>query len=203
MEQRPANCPVAQVLELLLGAVSVKPGQFAAQRAANCTAVAMAALAGLVPLARRSRSEGGAADKVAVKVLQLASCMLEDQVSCTGDQVPPSAALATVPSLAPPPLASAMPLADPYYHFGRRGSDFNGLAVVGGLVVISLSLQWWPRARLPVIMEWAGVLCVLISLTKLRVICPPRALVYSIVGCMSWLGEHHSVHHPGPWAQAC
>lgn len=70
----------AQVLEVLLGAVSVRPGQFAAQRAANCTAVAMAALAGLVPLARRARSEGGAADKVAGKVLQLASCMLEDQV---------------------------------------------------------------------------------------------------------------------------
>lgn len=71
------------MLELLLGAVSVKPGQFAAQRAANCTAVAMAALAGLAPLVRRSRSEGGAADKVAGKVLQLASCMLEDQVRCT------------------------------------------------------------------------------------------------------------------------
>lgn len=70
----------AQVLEVLLGAVSVRPGQFAAQRAANCTAVAMAALAGLVPLAKRGRSEGGAADKVAGKVLQLASCMLEDQV---------------------------------------------------------------------------------------------------------------------------
>jgi hypothetical protein len=40
----------------------------------------MAALAGLVPLARRTRSEGGAGDKVASKVLQLASCMLEDQV---------------------------------------------------------------------------------------------------------------------------
>lgn len=65
---------------MLLGAVSIKPGQPPAQRAANCTAVAMAALAGLVPLARRSRSEGVASDKVAGKVLQLASCMLEDQV---------------------------------------------------------------------------------------------------------------------------
>jgi hypothetical protein len=70
----------AQVLEVLLGAVGMRPGQSASQRAANCTAVAMAALAGLVPLARRSRSEGGAGDKVAGKVLQLASCMLEDQV---------------------------------------------------------------------------------------------------------------------------
>jgi hypothetical protein len=58
----------------------MKPGLSQAQRAANCTAVAMAALAGLVPLARRTRSEGGAGDKVASKVLQLASCMLEDQV---------------------------------------------------------------------------------------------------------------------------
>lgn len=68
------------MLEVLLGAVSMKPGLSQAQRAANCTAVAMAALAGLVPLARRTRSEGGAGDKVASKVLQLASCMLEDQV---------------------------------------------------------------------------------------------------------------------------
>lgn len=74
----------AQVLEVLLGGVSVRPGQSAAQRAANCTAVAMAALAGLVPLAKRGRTEGGAADKLAGKVLQLASCMLEDQVSQAG-----------------------------------------------------------------------------------------------------------------------
>jgi hypothetical protein len=72
------------VLEVLLGAVGLRPGQPASQRAANCTAVAMASLAGLVPLARRSRSDGGAGDKVAGKVLQLASCMLEDQVGlCT------------------------------------------------------------------------------------------------------------------------
>lgn len=70
----------AQVLEVLLGAVGMRPGLSQVQRAANCTAVAMAALAGLVPLVRRTRSEGGAGDKVASKVLQLASCMLEDQV---------------------------------------------------------------------------------------------------------------------------
>lgn len=76
-----------QVLEVLLGAVSVQAGQSVSQRAANCTAVAMAALAGLGPLVRRSRTEGAgsagagqAGDKVASKVLQLASCMLEDQV---------------------------------------------------------------------------------------------------------------------------
>lgn len=77
-----------QVLEVLLSAVSVKPGQPPAQRAANCTAVAMAALAGLSPLVRRSRSEGGLGDKIASKVLQLASCMLEGQVSgCRGCRV--------------------------------------------------------------------------------------------------------------------
>jgi hypothetical protein len=70
-----------QVLEVLLAAVGLKSGQPEAQRAANSTAVAMAALAGLGPLVRRSRSEGGAAgDQVAGKVLQLASCMLEGQV---------------------------------------------------------------------------------------------------------------------------
>ena len=51
------------------------------QRAANCTAVALAGLAGLAPLAKRMRTESGA-DKLAERVLQLASCMLEDQV-CT------------------------------------------------------------------------------------------------------------------------
>lgn len=51
----------------------------AKQRAANCTAVALAGLAGLAPLAKRVRGDG--ADKLAEKVLHLASCMLEDQVS--------------------------------------------------------------------------------------------------------------------------
>jgi hypothetical protein len=74
-----------QVLEVLLAAVGVRSGQPEAQRAANSTAVAMSALAGLGPLVRRSRSEGGGGDQVAGKVLQLASCMLEGQVgSCLG-----------------------------------------------------------------------------------------------------------------------
>lgn len=34
-----------------------------------------------VPGEAKTRSEGGAGDKVASKVFQLASCMLEDQVS--------------------------------------------------------------------------------------------------------------------------
>jgi hypothetical protein len=69
-----------QVLEVLLAAVGLRPGQPEAQRAANSTAVAMATLAGLGPVVHRSRSEGGAGDQVAGKVLQLASCMLEGQV---------------------------------------------------------------------------------------------------------------------------
>ncbi|KAF8072444.1 hypothetical protein HT031_000103 [Scenedesmus sp. PABB004] len=80
-----------QVLEVMLGAVSLKAfaplaaaaGRAAAarQRAANCTAVALAGLAGLGPLAKRAlRGEGGS-DKVAEKALQLASCLLEEQVA--------------------------------------------------------------------------------------------------------------------------
>lgn len=82
----PAAAAVVQVLEVLLSAVSMRARQSPAQRAANCTAVAMATLAGLAPLARRSRMEGASVvgDKVAGKVLQLASCMLEDQVSKGG-----------------------------------------------------------------------------------------------------------------------
>lgn len=51
------------------------------QRAANCTAVALAGLAGLSSLAKRVRGDASGNDKLAEKVLQLASCMLEDQVS--------------------------------------------------------------------------------------------------------------------------
>jgi hypothetical protein len=86
---------LAQVLEVMLGAVSIRPGLGPAQRAANCTAVAMAALAGLGPLARHGRSSSGGggggsssdaagADKLAGKVLQLASCLLEEQVRWVG-----------------------------------------------------------------------------------------------------------------------
>lgn len=50
------------------------------QRAANCTAVAVACLAGLGSVAKRARGDAGA-DKLAERILQLASCMLEDQVS--------------------------------------------------------------------------------------------------------------------------
>jgi hypothetical protein len=61
----------------------VRPGLPPAQRTASSTAVAMAALAGLGPLARRSsRGEAVAGgDKLAARVLQLASYLLEDQVS--------------------------------------------------------------------------------------------------------------------------
>jgi hypothetical protein len=72
----------------MLNAVNVKSfaslaassGRAAAarQRTANCTAVALAGLAGLSPLAKRVRGDGS--DKLAEKVLHLASCMLEDQV---------------------------------------------------------------------------------------------------------------------------
>jgi hypothetical protein len=51
----------------------------ARQRTANCTAVALAGLAGLSPLAKRVRGDGS--DKLAEEVLHLASCMLEDQVN--------------------------------------------------------------------------------------------------------------------------
>jgi hypothetical protein len=61
-------------------ALAASSGRAAAarQRAANCTAVALAGLAGLSPLAKRVRDDGS--DKLAEKVLHLASCMLEDQV---------------------------------------------------------------------------------------------------------------------------
>lgn len=82
-------------LQVMLGAVNIKSfaaltaaaGRPAAmkQRAANCTAVALAGLAGLSSLAKRAQSQGphahSGSDKLAERVLQLASCMLEDQVS--------------------------------------------------------------------------------------------------------------------------
>lgn len=80
--------PAAWHPQVMLNAVNVKSfaalaassGRAAAarQRAANCTAVALAGLAGLAPLAKRVRGDGS--DKLAERVLHLASCMLEDQV---------------------------------------------------------------------------------------------------------------------------
>jgi hypothetical protein len=84
-------CSCACHLQVMLNAVNVKSfsaiavtsGRPAAawQRTANCTAVALAGLAGLSPLAKRVRGDGS--DKLAEKVLHLASCMLEDQVRFT------------------------------------------------------------------------------------------------------------------------